>query len=167
MDTGIDITATDNFTANYVVTLEKKYFRGLIGYSGTNHGYWGITTNGYYELGFYSTGILATEGDSVVFKRTIDSTGKQSHELYINGVLASTLSRATAETGKFSLWAIDNGGHIASGKIYSFQMELNGENVLDFVPVLAPDETPCMFDKISQKLFCNSGSGTFKTNLDE
>jgi hypothetical protein len=54
MDTGINITATDNFTANYVVTLEKKYFRGLIGYSGTNHGYWGITTNGYYELGFYS-----------------------------------------------------------------------------------------------------------------
>ncbi len=167
MSTGITITAMDNFTANYVVTLEKKSTRGLIGYSPANHGYWGITINGYYELGSSSTSILATEGDSVVFKRTIDSTGKQFHELYINGVLARTRDRATGETGKFSLWAIANGGYRASGKIYSFQMELNGENVLDFTPVISPDGEPCMFDKISQKLFCNSGSGDFQTNLDE
>jgi hypothetical protein len=37
----------------------------------------------------------------------------------------------------------------------------------DFIPVLSPDGEACMFDKVSQKLFCNAGSGTFKTNLDE
>ena len=167
MSTGITVTATDNFTTNYVVSLEKKSTRGLIGYSATNHGYWGITINGYYELGSSSTSILATEGDSVVFKRTIDSTGKQFHELYINGVLARTRDRATGETGNFSLWAIGNGSWRTSGKIYSFQMTLNGENVLDFTPVISPYGEPCMFDKISQKLFCNSGSGDFQTNLDE
>jgi hypothetical protein len=167
MDTGINITTTDNFTANYVVTLEKKSTRGLIGYSPANNGYWGINAKNDYELGSSTTNIPTGEKDSVIFKRTIDTNGKQLHELYINGILGRTRDRATGETGKFSLWAIANGGWRASGKIYSFQMTLNGENIFDFVPVLAPDETPCMFDRISQKLFCNSGTGTFKTNLDE
>ena len=44
----------------------------------------------------------------------------------------------------------------------------DGENLIkNFIPVIAPDGEPCMFDKVSQKLFCNEGTGTFKTNLDE
>ena len=165
MDTGITITATDNFTANYVVTLEKRSTRGLIGYSPASSGYWGITATNKYELGGSGT-ILTGERDSVVFERMIDSTGAQTHKLYVNGTLAGNKTRATAETGKFSLWAIANGSYKVSGKIYSFQMTLNGENVRNFVPVLDPDGIPAMFDQISKTLYYNSGTGSFKTNLD-
>lgn len=167
ISTGINITTTDSFDAQYVVSLVLKASRGLMGYSAVNHGYWGINMNSQYELGGNTTLIDVSEKDSVLFKRRIDNSGKQTQELHVNGTLAKTLTRASGETGAYSLWAIGNGGWRTSGKIYSFKMHLNGENIFDFVPVLAPDETPCMFDRISQKLFCNSGTGTFKTNLDE
>ncbi|MBE6446006.1 MAG: hypothetical protein E7021_01165 [Alphaproteobacteria bacterium] len=51
-------------------------------------------------------------------------------------------------------------------RIYSLYIKL-GENIRDFIPVISPDGEPCMFDKVSKKLFRNSGTGTFKTNLDE
>lgn len=46
-------------------------------------------------------------------------------------------------------------------KCYRVQMKTNGTLVRDFTPVLSPTEEPCMFDKVSKKLFCNAGSGTF------
>ena len=52
------------------------------------------------------------------------------------------------------------------GKIYGFTHKRNGTLVRDFIPVIAPDGEACMFDKVSKKLFCNAGSGTFKTNKD-
>ena len=166
IDTGITITATDNFVANYVVTLEKRSTRGLIGYSPANHGYWGITAKNTYELGSSNTSVSTGEKDTVVFERTLDATGGQTHKLYINGTLASTRTRTTAETGKFGLWAIGAGSYKAAGRMYSFQMELNGSNIFDFVPVISPDGEACMFDNVSQKLFCNAGTGSFKTNKD-
>ena len=80
--------------------------------------------------------------------------------------MAKTRDRDTDETGKFSLWAISNGSYKVSGKIYGFQMTLNGENIRDFVPVWDPDGVPAMFEQISKTLYYNSGTGSFKTNLD-
>ena len=57
------------------------------------------------------------------------------------------------------------------GKIYYTKIWQNGILVRDFIPVLSPESSqyagaPCMFDKVTKKLFCNAGSGTFKTNKD-
>jgi hypothetical protein len=52
------------------------------------------------------------------------------------------------------------------GRIYSFNIVKNGNSIIDFIPVISPDGEGCMFDKVSQKLFCNEGTGTFKTNKD-
>jgi hypothetical protein len=52
-------------------------------------------------------------------------------------------------------------------KIWGLKIIIDGVLNLDFIPVISPDGEACMFDRVSKKLFCNAGSGTFKTNLDE
>ena len=46
--------------------------------------------------------------------------------------------------------------------VYSFRMQ-DGEGnvVLDLVPILDADDTPCMYDRVSKLRFYNSGTGTF------
>ena len=58
---------------------------------------------------------------------------------------------------------IDAGG---AKKIFTAKYYDDDALVRDFTPVISPDGEPCMFDKVSKKLFCNAGSGTFKTNKD-
>ncbi len=58
------------------------------------------------------------------------------------------------------------------GKMYYCKIYHNGTLIRDFIPVLSPESSqysgePCMFDKVTKKLFCNAGSGNFKTNKDE
>ena len=52
-------------------------------------------------------------------------------------------------------------------KIWGLKIIIDGVLNLDFIPVISPDGEACMFDKVSKKLFRNSGTGIFKTNLDE
>lgn len=94
----------------------------------------------------------------------------EGNTVYANGVSLGTITRR-AGTLDFALFAyrdINQGAALNYiGKIYKFWMKENGIFVREFIPVLSPDGEACMFDKVSQKLFCNAGSGTFKTNLDE
>ena len=59
------------------------------------------------------------------------------------------------------------------GKVYYLKLWENGKLVRDFVPVISPNGEACMFNKVLDeedgklKLYCNSGSGAFKTNKDE
>ncbi len=165
--TGINISETDDFIATYTITLDKNSTRGLMGYSPFVHGYWGISSGNKYELGARGTNIKPTEKDDIVFERTIDTDQKQTHKLYINNHLQKEATSVRHEEGIFSIFAIANGGYKSTGTIWAHRLLLNGILVRDFVPVIAPTGEPCMFDKISKGLFCNSGSGTFKTNQDD
>ncbi len=65
------------------------------------------------------------------------------------------------------LFARNNGGSTALQaveRISDFKVTRNGQNILNMIPVLSPEGEACLFDKVSQKLFCNAGSGEFKTN---
>ena len=48
-------------------------------------------------------------------------------------------------------------------KLYYFKTYDNDELVRDFVPVSSPKGN-CMFDRVSEKLFCNAGTGEFLTD---
>lgn len=84
---------------------------------------------------------------------------KDLTDIHITGEISSTLY----------LFARHYGNNITRtfSKIYSVEITKGSDIFADFIPVISPYGEPCMFDKISQKLFCNSGSGDFKTNLDE
>ena len=92
------------------------------------------------------------------------------------------ITKEITSSGKIGLFGKINGtgtetGTLSNGKIYRFKgtnMD-TGEMLFDYVPVLAPKQEgtgqePAMFDRVSKKLFYNSGTGTFdygpKSSLD-
>ena len=117
---------------------------------------------------------------------TIDNNSK--YKMSYNGVRAEITNMTTDETNGFPLsegttftttpiilFAVNTNsggdpsnviaGTYFKGKIYEYRYS-DGANSIHFIPVISPDGEPCMFDKVSQKLFCNEGTGTFKTNKD-
>ena len=57
----------------------------------------------------------------------------------------------------------------ASAKYYSSRWWNDDTLVRDFIPVVSPTESKCggkpaMFDKVTEKLFCNEGTGEFLTD---
>ncbi len=61
-------------------------------------------------------------------------------------------------------------GSASFAKYYGMKIWDNNTLALDFIPVLSPESSqyagkPCMFDRVSKKLFCNQGTGDdFLTN---
>ena len=64
-----------------------------------------------------------------------------------------------------ALFGINNAGNITVSpcpfKVYSFQIYDNNTLVRDMIPVLDPDDVPCMYDKVSEEFYYNAGTGTF------
>lgn len=50
-----------------------------------------------------------------------------------------------------------------SAKLYSCQIYDNDVLVRDYAPALDPERTPCLYDKVSEQYYYNSGSGSFTT----
>ena len=57
--------------------------------------------------------------------------------------------------------AYDYANKPANAKVYYCQIWDNGVLVRDLIPVLDWSYVPCMYDKVSRKLFYNQGTGTF------
>jgi hypothetical protein len=47
------------------------------------------------------------------------------------------------------------------GKIYSCKVWDNGTLIRDYIPVLDWDNVPCLYDKVTRKLYYNAGTGSF------
>ena len=54
-----------------------------------------------------------------------------------------------------------------AGRVYSYKHKRNGALILDLIPVLDKDGTPCMYDKVSKAYYYNSGSGNFTAGHKE
>lgn len=54
---------------------------------------------------------------------------------------------------------------ILNGRIYSCQITQDDKVIMDLIPVLDKDFTPCMYDKVTGKYFYNQGDGEFKWKL--
>ena len=81
----------------------------------------------------------------------------------INGV-NYTASTTTDNNYNMLLFARTLAGNVdrnISGKIYYFKLYDNGVLIRDVIPVLDWDMTPCMYDKVTEQLFYNQGTGDF------
>lgn len=70
----------------------------------------------------------------------------------------------TFTTSPIQLFAVNTSNSYSSflkGKIYEWKYLENGKLLQHFIPVLDFKGVACMFDKVSQKLFYNNGSGEF------
>jgi hypothetical protein len=50
---------------------------------------------------------------------------------------------------------------ITSGRVYSYKQKRDGVLLIDLIPVLDLNNTPCMYDKVSGTFFYNQGTGDF------
>lgn len=141
-------------------TQSGKYLFGS-GSSTTNciRGY--ISTNGYWRFGG-GYGALNTT-DTTLRTAVMDKEG-----LVINGVTynynGTVGTFSSARTIK--IFAGDSGNAPISTCIYYFKISNNGTLVRDLIPVRV-GTTGYMYDRVSGKLFSNSGTGSFVLGPDK
>lgn len=70
----------------------------------------------------------------------------------------SLKGKTISNTAKISLCGR---GYRIKGRFYASWATQDGVYKYDFIPVLDPNGTPCMYDKVSHKFFYNSGTGDF------
>lgn len=96
------------------------------------------------------TGIFSLKGNSISWSEGLSLPFDRSRTFTnaLSIVLFSTFySGKPREHSKFPL--------------YYTKFWLNGELVRDFIPVLDWNDRPCMYDKVTDELFCNQGTGEF------
>lgn len=83
---------------------------------------------------------------------------------YFNDVETNTIQRRNGTMTLF-LFAYhhtnDTGSINSAVRIYSFKIWDNGVLARDFIPTLDRDDRPCMYDKVTDELFYNQGTGEF------
>ena len=67
----------------------------------------------------------------------------------------------TNRTGK----AMVNGTYCRNLRIYSFTISKDGEKIMNLIPALDRNDTPCMYDTVSKQTFYNAGTGEFLYEL--
>lgn len=95
-----------------------------------------------------------------------------SGEMYLDGVKRNastgTFSQVSFERNLFLFATNYYDSNVPPGASTFWEAQIFEGDVLvrDFIPVISPETSqyagqPCMFDKVTKKLFCNAGSGTF------
>ena len=166
INTGISTTNTTKWEIKVAFTTTQKTQLMGAGHAGSSRFNIGID-NEHFRFGFGSgwTTIIDIP-DTAVHIWTLDTINKSG------SVDGTTRTRADDLEGGSTI-LLFNRSYLSSAlpdsypcycKIYASKIWQGDELVRDFVPVLAPDGEPAMFDKVSQKLFRNFGTGEFKTN---
>lgn len=113
-------------------------------------------------FGFASTWRL---GGGVNFDNRYDEKIMVSCSWTSKGVTATigdiTKSRDGATSGYLFVGSASPSNYPSSCRIFGFKIRKNNEYVGDFIPVLDWNDRPCMYDKITNQLFYNAGTGEF------
>lgn len=173
IDTGI----TGNNNTKIDVLFSKKntsanFINGIVGARGAsvneNNIVVGIN-NAQIAIDFVNGGsgsyatyrYIATDTLADIKYRAIAS--KTERSLYQGNTLVgqnTTLSNQTINTTNLRMFGVQNYGFTES-KIYYCKIYDNDVLVGDFIPVLDWDMTPCMYDRVTEQLFYNAGTGDF------
>ena len=127
-------------------------------YMGSNGNMILVYQNGRYMVGGANTGINYQLNTDLVAELNIAIGGARTATLNgisIEGTSASQINNILL----FNCGGVD--GFITSGRLYYSKVYKNTILIQDLIPVLDQDGTPCMYDKVSNTCFYNSGTGSF------
>lgn len=114
--------------------------------------------------------VAVTQNSTGHIYQTVDigevfTIGLFGNKAYFNGIETNTLAKRYNSTLTLFLFAYHhtNGtGTINTAiRMYGFKIYDNEKLVRDFIPVLDKDNQPCLYDKVSEELFYNQGTGEF------
>jgi len=117
---------------------------------GSSNKYWGVTS--------YAGGLSTVPTTSkAAFDLTFTSSGTSGK------IGSDTINYSHSNTPKnWRLFSISTSlAYPFVGKAFYAKAYQDGVLVRDFIPVLDLDMTPCMYDKVSGRLFYNAGTGDF------
>ena len=143
--------------------------------SGTNGRFaWGFAnvaplTRFYFGLGGENLTSTVTRNTNVhTFK--LDAINKtwgidsNTGSFTSSGSLSSTASIFLF--GRHSAYYVDKVNRPANAKVYYCKIWKGGSLVRDFIPVLDWNYVPCMYDRVTEQLFYNAGTGTFSYGME-
>ena len=82
--------------------------------------------------------------------------------VFIDGTkIANFASFASSSTLYLFNLNLNGGNYTAATKVWSFKQSRNGALIRDLIPVLDMNDVPCMYDKVTDELFYNAGTGEF------
>ena len=148
----------------YVFGSDSSYQKGFnLGCDFQNN--FGIRTCKFSKSGYYPTYIKLNSGvqysvqmceNQFTVNSKVFSAGSGSyvcaHSLILFG---------TNREGK----AMVNDTYCRNLRIYSFTISKDGEKIMNLIPALDRNGTPCMYDTISKHTFYNKGTGKFLYEL--
>lgn len=157
INTGVNIDAsTQLFNIDLSIKWNDISTRQLMGYNGDTAGYFGVTTNGYYENAGVETTFLAntTSYDLVSFSQ--DSTNRI---LSVNG--ETDKRNKNAKSGELTLLMLI-GGYQCKVNLSYCKVTVDDVLVRDFLPVVRnSDKVAGLYDTVNDVFYENQGTGAF------
>lgn len=169
IDTGFKINSNCKAEYSFMVTNETSDGWGIAGshQSSNLDFYFGFVRTSGRNLNyrFENSFIPSTTIIQANTKYDVEVSLKNNNQyLKINGVeeAQSNIAWESISPSNCYIFAINGiSNNRLVGRIYYFKVYENDTLVKDFIPVLDPYNTPCLFDKVEGKFYYNQGEGTF------
>lgn len=155
IDTGV--VDSDGLIWQITLSIDDTSGRKMMG---ANWGSNFSSNNGYWQIGTQNT--------------TVQITKEQKYQLEIERTATTRIMRvedtettttpASQNNNIYFFDLNDSGNAYGSniiGKIYSSKIYIDGTLVRDYIPVLDQNNVACLYDKVENKLYYNSGTGDF------
>ena len=165
IDTGI-AAGNDEIRVEYDIQIEPGSSRRLHAITPLAADYWGVTDTNYYQLGSIYT------NKTKVGKRDIVKWiySNKTNRLYVNDILQHSYPSitATGTSNNLYLWTIGTAKQYKLTKTKIYGVKIYRNNILEADPILVIDldDTICMYDKVSNRLLYNAGTGNFIAGTD-
>ena len=125
----------------------------------------GIRFCKFYTLNYYTTYIKLNSG----VQYSVQIGGNQ---FAVNSKVISAISGSYVCAYSLILFGTKregkpmvNGTYCRNLRIYSFTISKDGEKIMNLIPALDRNGTPCMYDTVSKQTFYNAGTGEFLYEL--
>ena len=162
-DVVFDVESTYQGTV-YVFGSDSSYDKGFnLGCDFRNE--FGIRTCKFSKSGYYSTHIKLNSGVQYSVKMW-------KNQLVVNGKVFLIDSGSYVCAHSLILFGTNRAGkamvddtYCRNLRIYSFTISKDGNKIMNLIPALDRNGTPCMYDTVSKQTFYNAGTGEFLYEL--
>ena len=148
----------------YVFGSDSSYHEGFnLGYDFRNEE--GIRFCKFYTLNYYKTNIKLNSGVQYYVQMG-------ENQFAVNSKVISAISGSYVCAYSLILFGTNRNGqamvndtYCKNLRIYSFTISKDGKKIMNLIPALDRNGTPCMYDSVSKQTFYNAGTGEFLYEL--
>ena len=148
----------------YVFGSDSSYHEGFnLGYDFRNEE--GIRFCKFYTLNYYKTNIKLNSGVQYYVQMG-------ENQFAVNSKVISAISGSYVCAYSLILFGTNRNGqamvndtYCKNLRIYSFTISKDGKKIMNLIPALDRNGTPCMYDSVSKQTFYNAGTDEFLYEL--